>query len=274
MTKNAVAKQFSMYGWGDGTRRSKPESSGSTALGFSSNGDGGGTVQFRFTGAAMPNIVPLTIIRRVRHRQQTGFYTQYFHGRTDGSFTGDGTYHGCHPYPNGGGSGTTHKWEVSAAGGDYVIDDNAYATDVVYDTWFRQASVVQNIASVGQCKYYWDLGAGTDRVITDDLSGVAFSNSSNSPALIFGDAPWNENNERLSGDIRGIIIVQAVLSAAHCSALSAFETDADVIAYCTANSITLWYVNVNPTPTDISDKSGAGHHPAFINANLPTQVDL
>lgn len=47
-------------------------------------------------------------------------------------------------------------------------------------------------------------------------------------------------------------------------------TNAAVIAYCSANSITPWYVNLNPTPSDISDKSGAGHDPAWLNANRPT----
>ena len=35
-----------------------------------------------------------------------------------------------------------------------------------------------------------------------------------------------------------------------------------------------WYSNINPTPTDVSDKSGAGHSPTWANANRPTLVTL
>ncbi len=29
------------------------------------------------------------------------------------------------------------------------------------------------------------------------------------------------------------------------------------------------YLNVNPTPTDISDKSGRGHHPSWVGSERP-----
>jgi hypothetical protein len=33
---------------------------------------------------------------------------------------------------------------------------------------------------------------------------------------------------------------------------------------------TPWYLNLNPTPTDVTDKSGSGHHPWFPSGNKPT----
>jgi hypothetical protein len=36
-----------------------------------------------------------------------------------------------------------------------------------------------------------------------------------------------------------------------------------------AGSSSIWYLNVNPTPTDISDKSGRGHQPAWVGPERP-----
>ena len=32
----------------------------------------------------------------------------------------------------------------------------------------------------------------------------------------------------------------------------------------------IWYLNLNPTPTDISDKSGRGHNPSWVGNLRPT----
>jgi hypothetical protein len=37
-----------------------------------------------------------------------------------------------------------------------------------------------------------------------------------------------------------------------------------------AGASSIWYMNLNPTPTDISDKSGAGHHPEWVGSERPT----
>ena len=31
----------------------------------------------------------------------------------------------------------------------------------------------------------------------------------------------------------------------------------------------MWYMNLNPTPSDIGDKSGAGHNPAWVGSARP-----
>jgi hypothetical protein len=37
-----------------------------------------------------------------------------------------------------------------------------------------------------------------------------------------------------------------------------------------AGSASIWYVNLNPTPTDISDKSGRGHNPEWVGNARPS----
>jgi hypothetical protein len=39
----------------------------------------------------------------------------------------------------------------------------------------------------------------------------------------------------------------------------------------TAGAAAIWYLNLDPTPSDISDKSGRGHHPAWVG---PLRPDL
>ena len=90
---------------------------------------------------------------------------------------------------------------------------------------------------------------------------------------MFGQAPdtngggisWNGDGypswEEQNAIIRGIQVYSSFLSQADIVALAALETDAAVLAYCAANGITsLWYLNMNPTPTDVTDKSGNEHH--------------
>jgi hypothetical protein len=36
-----------------------------------------------------------------------------------------------------------------------------------------------------------------------------------------------------------------------------------------AGAANIWYLNLSPTPTDISDKSGQGHHPAWVGSARP-----
>jgi hypothetical protein len=248
----------------------------SSGIVFPSNGEGGvSNVRFHLIGANLPNIVPLTLLWKVAPFQHTSYYTTFFHGRTDGTFVGDNTYFGCHPYPDGGAGGTTHKWEISIEGTDDVVDENGNDTAVVKGTladpiWYSQAAVAQNISSEGDVDLWWHLRESISHRINHNLNGSALVNASQSPAITFGDAPWAANNERLSGILRGIQIYASALSITHIVALEALETDASVLAYCTVNSITPWYVNMNPTPSDITDKSGAGHHPAWVSSDHGT----
>lgn len=236
-----------------------------TGLAFPSNVTTSPRIQF--TGAAMPNIAPLTVLMKVKSTEQVGYNTNFFHGRTDGSFIGDGTYFGCHLYPQGGGSGTVHNYEISAFGGDDIVDENGNSTLAVYDVWTSQASVARNVGSDAVIDYYYSLPTLT-KIINKTQSGLPLTNSAFSPAFIIGGAPWASTTENLSGVLRGIQIYQGQLTTAQILLLETCETDAEVLAVVASESITsLWYLNMNPTPDDISDKSGGGHNPAWLDSS-------
>ncbi len=79
-----------------------------------------------------------------------------------------------------------------------------------------------------------------------------------------GDAPWQPTLEMFTGVMRGIQIYSSLLTLAEIAAEIAtpLSTAAGIAG--------IWYLNMNPTPNDISDKSGQGHHPSWVGAGRPT----
>jgi hypothetical protein len=263
---------ISRSGGGFGPTATAPSGNGaiSSAILFPSNGDGSvSNVRFALSGAAMPDIVPLTLLWKVYPVSQAGYCTTFFHGRTDGSFIGDTTYFGCHPYPDTPPNGTPKSWEISIEGGDDIVDENGNNTSVVNNAWYSQAASTRSSGTT-IVDFYWDLRTSVNRRISH-TTGSALTNAAQSPAVTFGDAPWSANNERLSGRLRGIQIYNAQLSEANIQALELMEDDAAVLAKCSALGITsLWYLNMNPTPSDITDKSGNGRNPSWVSADHGT----
>lgn len=246
--------------------------------------DNNASVRFRFTGAALIPIygtsgAGVTYLWKYRPRQQTGYYTCFFWGNDDGAgspdtFTWDsgqgGSYYGAHPFPaDGTGFDTNHLWEIAV--------ENTDETDtepVVKDVWYSQAVRAWGAPGVAkQHEYYWNLPELVTAKVTYTTISTTWGDSGPpAPALTFADAPWNPSAERASGVMRGWQIYNSLLTTAQINILEAQETDADVLAAIIANSIPgLWYLNMNPVDVnDISDKSGAGHHPTWWNANRPT----
>jgi hypothetical protein len=239
-------------------------------LTFPYNGQLGSTTRLDLGGSNLPDIVPLTLLWKVYPIQQTGYYTTFFHGRTDGGWTSDADHFGCHPYPVGYGSGTVHNWEIAQGGGDDIVDENGNNTTVVKGQWYSQAATTRaNGGSSTTIDFYWDLATSSNRIISRDTSSALY-NASQTPAVVFGDAPWNPTNECMSGHLRGLQIFNSQLSLADIGALHTCETDAAVLSVCSTRSITsIWYLCMNPTPTDVTDKSGNGRNPAWANANRP-----
>jgi hypothetical protein len=236
-------------------------SGSTTGLNFPSNGDTTNDVRFRFTGTNLLPMYPATYIWRIQPRQQSSYYTTFFWGQ-DGAYTGQ-PYYGAHPYPDGGSGGTSHKWEVAAYGGDFVAALNAASTVVQYGTWKTQALRVFDDGTNKVHEFYFDL-PDTSKVIITKLHQSYGTPAPSSPALVFGDAPWNIGNERLSGVLRGIQLYSGTLSVA------------DILAEISSplstasGSASVWYLNMNPTPSDISDKSGKSHHPSWVSSSRPT----
>lgn len=228
-------------------------------LEFPSNGETASDIRFRFSGANLQPMYPATYVWRVKLRRQSGYYTTFFWG-PDGPFTGD-SYYGAHPYPDGDYKPTSrdHKWELSINGGDYVEDASGKSTQLGYDVWRVQAMRVFDDGQRKVHEFYWDLPDTTKviRVLLDRKYGLT---AALNPALTFGDAPWSIGNERLSGILRGIQTYSVSL------------TTRDIVAEAAAPKSTkagsdgIWYLNLDPVPADIADKSGKGHNPAWVGA--------
>jgi hypothetical protein len=225
-------------------------------LDFRGNASSEDTVRFRFTNPLA--IYPATYIWKLKPRRQAGYYTTFFWGN-DGNFTWstEGTYYGAHPYPDPPQDGTDHKWEIAVA-----FRDVESAEHVTYDVWHTQALRVWGDASGKHHEFYWDL-PNMDRVIRHTEPASYGNVMPPRPALTFGDAPWNPSDEILSGVLRGIQIYSTALSVPDILAEIANPTST------AAGASNLWYMNLNPTPADISDKSGKGHHPQWVGSERP-----
>ncbi len=204
------------------------------------------------------------------------YYTTFFHG-TNGEFAWgsdyDRSYYGAHPYPTPAPNGDG-KWEISNDASDFTDRDDGSAPFVTNDRWYSQAFVAQ-VTSGGahRMRFYIDLPsvAAADRITHDSVSYVLPP----SPIICIGQTPddgsgaswggysrWEEQN----AIIRGIQIYSSALTEAQILALEGLETDAEVLAANRDLGITsLWYLNMNPRPTDVTDKrdTGTPHDPVW-----------
>jgi hypothetical protein len=242
---------------------------------WESNGVVGSDANFGFTGSARPNTVEVTYIRRVYYIQQTGFYATMWVTENDTTFHADGRYYGTHPYSytEPGSDGTVHKFEVGAEGLDWYQDPyvNGVATDVTKGQWYTQATVVTMVGSDRRVKFYWDL-PDTSKVITRTTIASELVSLSD-PICYYGNSRWSSsgggvNVESHSGYLRGLQHFNVALSEADMLIEAANHTRN--YAQTAAGVSNLHYINQSPTPDDITDKSGQGHNPTWLNAYRPT----
>lgn len=261
--------------------------------------DGSGDERRMLVFTSPPPIYPLTFVWKVFPRNQVEtrpdgnrYFTAFFWGNNGTFFwnTGGpapsfdtGTYYGCHPYPtpNPDGDG---KWEISVYGGDFVTRDDTSAPFVTWDQWYSQAFVATRASVFDTNHKYWIALPSTSsaNTITKNITGDGnwADEDPPDPCICWGQAPddgtghsWGgyDGWEEFNWIIRGVQIYTEGLSQAAVVALGACETDAEVLAECSSRGITsLWYLNMNPTPTDVQDKSGNGHHPTWEGSARPT----
>jgi hypothetical protein len=218
-------------------------------------------------------IYPATYIWRVYPRQQSGYYTTFFWATGGTEFFWDGgqgnTYYGAHPYPQDAPSGNTHYWEIATGfGGDFFGDP---PVTVVYNRWYIQALVAWSTSSGKRTIFYYDL-PDTSKAVDVTVSSSFGNKAPPTPALTWGDAPWivpgytdthGQGNEVLNGILRGIQVYSTNLSLADIlgEVGSPLSTG--------AGAANIWYLNLDPRPDDISDKSGKAHHPAWVGSERP-----
>jgi hypothetical protein len=217
--------------------------------------------------AALIQKAPATLIWRTKHVQQPSYYSQFFRsGNFGGIFTQDTGYYGCCPYPTDGTtSDINHQWEVSIDFGDPRTGTVSYGVEYI------QAAAVDIVGGKISVDFYYDIANGFGNV----MSWTSTTNwvQKGVDCLIWGNNPWpDDQSEALSGWTRGWQQYAAKLSQANI----AIEAANDTVnaAQTSAGIASLHYINQNPTPSDISDKSGNGHHPTWQNAARPTLITL
>ena len=223
------------------------------------------TVRFRFTRPLA--IYPATYIWRVNLRSQPEYYTAFFWGN-DGEFRWDdngvsNTYYGAHPYPYPAPNYVPPDqvgprfWEISVAGLDVLSKQQ-----VEYGRWHLQALRVWSDLFGKHHEFYWDL-PDTTKVIKYRAPRSYGNKLPPRPALTWGDAPWAPSKEIMFGVMRGFQIYSTSLT------MDDLLAEASHPLSTPAGRESVWYMNLNPTPTDIADTSGAGHHPEWVGAERP-----
>lgn len=274
---NALARGQRVFG---------PSADVLTGLDFDlANDAAGSNIGLDWTGSAYLQRQPHTVVWKYRPRQQTGYYAVFWHVRSDDTWGASQYEFGTHPYPasNGnvsgtgqaqsgtGGSGTVHYWEIAGlAGGDFLSSaGGSGGTLVTKDVWYSQARQTEIIGGTTVRHRFWlDLDNNPSLVIEQD---VALSSLGSPPSmkLRLGASPWtasgSANGETVSGVVRHVMMYDAALSISEIQAKLARGSDDSV-----ASDSRCWYSNRNPTPDDVSDKSGAGHSPSWANSNRPT----
>lgn len=243
------------------------------ALTFPHNDDADGFTAFQFTGANLLPAYPATYIWRVKvDTDVKGYHTTFFHGNganDDTSFDAGDTYYGCHLYPSGADkpNSTDHNWEVSIDGGDWITDSNSYNTSGPDGGWYTQAAVITQVNTDElNVKFYWNLGAGTDRVIEYTTTSNFTLSPPPNPALTFGDAPWNRNNERLTGSLGQVKIFDDALSL---SDIQSEAANMNIIA-TSAGSTNRWWFKPGFTSVDDLTDGVTGKSAAWATTNKAT----
>ncbi len=210
---------------------SKPVALG--ALGFPSNISGSDTsAPYAVIRYASPHLNGLpawgpanagvTVIRKVKGHQQTGYYARLWYTRNDTTF--DGQCWGAHPYPsNQSNTGTTHIEEVAADSGDY-FDSAGSSTPGDGHTVTQEQVYLQALrctytnSSSHTLRYYYNLpGVTSDDYIERTITASGFMDSMpNGSQLVIGDSPWyaSYQHECASMDLYSIKIFAAALTQA------------------------------------------------------------
>lgn len=244
-------------------------------LEFPSNTDSPAStmVAFRFTGSNAPSAYPATYVWKCKFRTQNSvnsarYFTTFFWADTTiTGFVASG-YYGFHPYPDPTVNSTTAKFEISTDGQDPV------GASVTMGQLYTQAAVVRLVNTDElELIYYTDLaGVGVSQKITYTSTSnwaTTFPNGA-SPGIVFGDAPWSVDAERMSGTLGPVKIFNANLSEADIEAEAGNMTQ---IVTSAGSANRWWFKPTFDSADDLTD-SVTSKSASWYNANKATRVLL
>lgn len=297
-TKNANAKTWAIRPSLDGLRYSAAKNGQHlyeppplNGLIFPSNNVANSDIGIDFTGANMVPRIGHTILWKANYTQHTGFYAWCWHVWADNAWHAGMWELGRHPYPatgtvNGSGqstggtssSGTVHFHEQAGIGAnDFLASPGGSALLVTKGIWYLQAATCEYVTvstadDTVRSTFWPDIEGDPDFSIVSDASATNYDSHdgpSTPPTMKFrfGASPWtatgSANEETPSGKFRYLMQYSRALSLSEI--LTKFGLNRD-----DTTDPDRWYSNINPTPSDVSDKSGMGHNPSWANANRPT----
>jgi len=256
-----------------------------TGLDFPISNAGNSNVRLIWTGANLLPRTAHTAIWKAQYKQpnvESGTYIAVaWHSPNTGTWDA-GTYsYGTHPYPasdgtySGAGQALTGDagasgiyWQEMAGVGaaeDHIAIPMTPAMQVVFDgRWLTQARTVEVSGANIVHRFYPDVGNFPSKYIEKTITTASIGSPSN-PAFYLGSSDWtgtgDTNNEAPCCVLRHILLYNAALDITTIQAKAALTSD--------DSGGSVWYSNINPTPSDITDKSGAGHTPVWFEGRLP-----
>jgi hypothetical protein len=211
---------------------------------------------------------PATYIFRAIYYSQVDYYTNFFRcGNFGGDFAPETGFYGCHPFPAGGVlNATPHTFEISTGVPHTDIES---LVNVSYGIEYVHCVIVTGTLLRPIIDFYYDFANSLNKVTYNWTSSAANYVDGPTPGLMFLNNPWpTEKSEAGYGSYRGFQIYSDALSVSDAQIEAA--NDAVNIPQTLFGLGKIWYMNQNPTPSDISDKSGNGHNPSWQNARRPT----
>lgn len=259
-----------------------------TGLTFASNNEADSNTAFEWSGAAMLPRFLHTELWKVIYTDQLGYYAFNWYALATRAWGGGTTRweRGAHPHPSDGSvnaegyatggtgsSGAVHYHEI--ANGSDKISNGGSPLQVVKGVELWQMVTCEQVLTDYVHRFYPDLQGNPSFYIEwiEPVASVAAD-----PGVIhrYGSTPWDETGTaENTGDTSG---EASSGSYWHFLQYNAVKTVPQALAkFALTNNDTtdpdIWYSNISPTPTDIDDKSGQGHHPAWRGSNRPGLYD-
>jgi hypothetical protein len=166
------------------------------------------------------------------------------------------------------GNGTSNDFIASPESIVGAGNQESYLVD--FDVWVKKAVTIETIGGTTvRHTFYVDL-EDTSKTIIQEIPLSQIDLQGNDPGLYYGTPPWITGfnaGESAYGRARGFKFFSGVLDLE--DILTEANTESNTPA-TSAGLSSVYYTNINPTSTDVADKSGEGNDFTWTTANRPT----